>query len=273
MTICWVNGKEFAAGQPCVRPDDLGLQRGYAAFEFLRTEGGSLFQADAHFRRLQNSAKLLQIEPAPDIDELADLCQSLVDGADLVHPAVRILYTGGYASMPASERQPNLIILTEEVVKPPSEMYTTGIVLRSFEFQRELPAAKTNNYMNAFRLESWKREHRSDDVLYFRDGNVTECPRSNFFAVVGGRVVTPDKDILSGITRGLVLQIAQSAGVAVEQRRLALGELGNATEAFITSTSKGILPVRSLDDHQFSACGAVTSALMRALEAYIRSRI
>jgi branched-chain amino acid aminotransferase len=96
-------------------------------------------------------------------------------------------------------------------------------------------------------LQPYLKERGADDALYFRDGVVTECPRSNFFMVTSDDVlVTPSRNILKGITRGKILELARRQ-VTAEERDITLDELGSAKELFITSTGRNILPVTRMD--------------------------
>src|SRR5258708_5973136 len=96
-------------------------------------------------------------------------------------------------------------------------------------------------------LQPLIRENGADDVLYRQDGVIAECPRSNFFLVTAaGALVTPGRDILRGITRMKILELAKGEFVT-EERDVLLEELRDAREAFITSTTKHVLPVVAID--------------------------
>ncbi len=98
-------------------------------------------------------------------------------------------------------------------------------------------------------LHPWVMERGADDVLYHQNGIVSECPRSNFFIVTNEKkLVTPSRNILKGITRKILLTLAISNGMVVEERDLSMKEISNATEAFITSSTKRLIPVREIDD-------------------------
>src|SRR5439155_7787550 len=94
------------------------------------------------------------------------------------------------------------------------------------------------------------KEADANDVLYHSGGLITECPRANFFIVThDNKLVTPANNILKGITRSEILKIA-AAEIKVEERDLYLEELSSAKEAFITSTTKHVLPVAKIDSRQ-----------------------
>jgi len=271
MGLIWFNGTEYHSQDAWLRVDDLGLQRGYSAFEFMRAEGPRLFHAHQHIRRLENSARLLAISLEYSTDELVGICQSLADRTQNENCAIRILATGGYSDLPAESRSSNVIITTERLPIVPAEQYHSGIALISVEFQRELPQAKSTNYMHCWRMQSTLRERGADDMLYWSDVGVTECPRSNVFAVIDDTLVTPSEQILSGVTRSNVLKLAEDAGIPVSERRVSPDELQDATELFVTSTTKRILPVTRFDDRPVGTGqpGSVTRDLARAFHDYI----
>lgn len=96
-------------------------------------------------------------------------------------------------------------------------------------------------------LQPKRAEAGADDILYHYNGVISECPRSNFFVVTAeNKIVTPAEGVLQGITRKKVLQLA-GKHFDVEERAVALDELKTAKEAFITSTTKRILPVAQVD--------------------------
>ncbi len=103
-------------------------------------------------------------------------------------------------------------------------------------------------------------------LLLDHQGNVTEGPGFNVFAVCGDRVVTPDQGVLHGITRQTVLDMAQAEGLRVETRALPLEELQNADEVFLSSSGGGVIPVAQVDDRHFSngAAGPVAQRLRRS---------
>jgi D-alanine transaminase/branched-chain amino acid aminotransferase len=115
-----------------------------------------------------------------------------------------------------------------------------------------LPQLKTIDYLTAIWLQPLRKEKGADDLLYHQNGFISESPRSNFFLVkADGTIVTPTEGVLPGITRKKVLQVAKKH-FNVEERAILLHELKEAKEAFLTSTTKQILPLSQVDDHIFS---------------------
>jgi branched-chain amino acid aminotransferase len=114
--------------------------------------------------------------------------------------------------------------------------------------RRNIPGAKSLDYLPAAIALRKAREHKAIEVIYLDDAdNALEGATSNLFAFTGKRLVTPGRDILSGITRKCVLDIARRR-YPVEIRDLPKAELIKAQEVFITGTNKGLVPVVQVDD-------------------------
>jgi branched-chain amino acid aminotransferase len=127
-------------------------------------------------------------------------------------------------------------------------MYENGVKLIKVEHVRDLPEIKSLNYIVPITtLPRWKAEN-AYDVLYHKNGEISESSRSNFFIVKGENIFTPNKDILRGITRNKVIECAKSLGFQVEESVVNLAMLESADEAFITSSTKGLLAVTQVDD-------------------------
>src|SRR6185312_6948690 len=132
--------------------------------------------------------------------------------------------TGGYSPDGYTLSEPNLIITQNPIQLPMPDVYEKGIRLVSYSHVRQMPDVKTIDYLMAIWLQPYVKEHNADDVLYQRDGLVSECPRSNFFIVTkDDKVITPAENILKGVIRGKVLALAQQIG-PIEERPVSLDD-------------------------------------------------
>jgi branched-subunit amino acid aminotransferase/4-amino-4-deoxychorismate lyase len=96
-----------------------------------------------------------------------------------------------------------------------------------------------------------------DDILYYNNDSVSECPRSNIFMISqDNTIVTPANNMLMGITRKNIIAVAEAHHLKLEQRDISLSEMKKAKEVFITSSTKRITPVAGLDDQKFSLEGS-----------------
>jgi len=269
--LCYINGEILPVSKAAIGISDLALQRGYGVFDFARTNHRRLFHFDDHLQRLRLSASELHLKlPFPE-EEITSIAEHLIQESDLDNPAIRLILTGGYSSAPVYQN-PNFIIILEELSTYPAAIYAEGVELITVEYQRELPHVKSLNYLNSIRLAPLIREKDAFDILYHSECGITECPRSNFFVFQGDRLVTPSDYILSGITRKIVLEFA-SAHFPVEVRQIDPGELTAIDEAFVTSTSKGVLPVTAIDAQPVGSgrVGDRTMTIMRLFNEYTAS--
>ncbi len=108
----------------------------------------------------------------------------------------------------------------------------------------------------------------ADEAVFVDRGAVNECSASNFFAVIGGRLVTHPvgPKVLPGITRAVLFECARELGIAVEERPIGLDEAKRADELFITSTTREISPVGTWDGETVGRSRLVTGRLHRALK-------
>jgi D-alanine transaminase/branched-chain amino acid aminotransferase len=191
---------------------------------------------------------------------------------DLRDSGVRITITGGRSDDGYSIAAPTLIISQKPLVWDPAAG-GEGIRLITYPHRRQLPAVKSIDYLMPIWLQPMLRERGADDVLYEQDGRVSECPRSNVFIVTQDeKLVTPARDVLMGITRKHLLLLA--AGLcATQERDVTLAEFRQAGEVFITSTTKGALPVREIDGRQIGdgRPGPLTRKLRQAYSKLIAS--
>jgi D-alanine transaminase/branched-chain amino acid aminotransferase len=250
---------------------DLSIQRGYGIFDYLKIIEGVPIFIDDHLQRFYNSAKAMHLPLLITKEELRSTIKKLINKNDIPVSGMRISLTGGYSVDGYTLDSSNLFITQHILQLPSEEVFDKGLKLMSFEHQRQLPFIKTIDYLKAIWLQPLLRKATSDDVLYFTDNSITECPRANFFIVLNGNIiVTPANHILNGVTRMKILELAQK-GFRIEVRDVLLSEIKDANEAFITSTTKGILPVLQIDDHVISKTpGAVTKTLSAFLKDAIQ---
>jgi branched-subunit amino acid aminotransferase/4-amino-4-deoxychorismate lyase len=268
---CYVNGEIKSTSDAVIGVSDLALQRGYGVFDFARTYNGKLFHFNDHIDRLKHSAAALHLRLPISDSEIYKISEQLIKDSKLERPSVRFILTGGCASAAYLFEDPNFIIVAEELPTYPEEVYTKGAKLITVEYQRELPHVKSINYLNAVRLEPLKRERHAFDILYYSKNGVTECPRSNFFMFKNDTLVTPAFHILYGITRKIVLKLAKDH-FSIEERLIPVDEINNVDEAFITSTSKGIVPIIKIDDFEINGgvIGDRTKMVIKLFNEYTR---
>ena len=272
MDIYYVDGEFVPADQAVIPVNDLVVLRGLGVFELLRTAGGRPFALDEHLKRLSKSAKKIGLPLPGDIGQIKTVVlDTLARNRREGELNIRILVTGGSShDFMTAQGQPRLIVMVSTMPRQPREWYTDGIKITTMRNRRNLPGAKSINYLSATVALKRAREKGAVESAYVdRDGLVYECTTSNIFAFIGDRLVTPGRRVLAGITRGVILQIAETM-FPIEVRDLSFKEFIAASEIFITGTNKGIVPVVQVDDVVIAdgRPGPRTTRLMAALEAH-----
>ncbi len=271
---CYCNGKIQALAKARVAPNDIGLLRGYAVFDFLRTEHGKLFLFDEHFTRFEHSAKTLDLKVPLKAEACLKIIKQLLKRNKLKDASFRLGLTGGPTDDGMSFNKPSFFILVEDLYNFPDQVFTKGGKLITFEHQRQWPEAKTTNYLTAIKLKKAKKKAGAIEILYLAKGKVLEASTSNFFIFKGHTLVTPQANILAGTIRAIVINLAKKLGFSVEERDLFVGELAEANEAFITATNKKITPIVAIDEVRISdgQVGEKTKRLMAAFEDLIAKK-
>jgi D-alanine transaminase/branched-chain amino acid aminotransferase len=248
----YLNNNFVLEKQAGLHVNDLAIQRGYGLFDYLKTINNSPIFMEDHLERFYFSAEQLRLPVPISKSQLEIIIHELISRNGIPDSGIKLTLTGGYSPDGYNITQPNLIIAQHPLQLPTQEAVENGIKLITYEHQRQLPQVKTIDYLMAIWLQPLIKEKGADDVLYFFNDVVCECPRANFFIVTKeDKLVTPAQNILKGITRKKILENAGSFGLAVEERDIKIAELKTAKTAFICSTTKAILPVMQIDDIVF----------------------
>ncbi len=243
-----INDELVPADQASLFISDLSIQRGYGIFDYLKTLNHVPVFMDDHLDRFFHSAAKLRLAIGKNREELRALIELLRQKNNIPDSGIRLTLTGGYSTDSYSMGKPNLVISQHPLSVAVTGEFQRTMRLVTYPHHRQMPDAKTIDYLMAIWLQPYIRENGADDVLYHRDGVLSECPRSNFFIVTAeDTLVTPGRDILGGIIRSKVLGLARQQ-FKTEERDIRMEELLTAKEAFVTSTTKHILPVLRIDD-------------------------
>lgn len=246
----YVNGSFVPADEAGVSFHDLGFVRGYGVFDFLRTYGSVPFRLREHMKRLLHSAAAIDLAVPWSLEDLERITlETLAHNPGACDVSIRLVVTGGYSPgflMPAG--QPSLYVLIAPLTAANPVYFEEGASLITVDYERFLPSVKSLNYITAIVALKQARQAGAIEALYrTRDRLLTECTTSNFFVFKNGRLITSDVGVLAGITRLVTLEIAEDL-VEIEYRPIAYDELGTVDEAFITSTTKEIMPIVRIDE-------------------------
>jgi branched-chain amino acid aminotransferase len=254
---------------------DRGFLYGDSVYETIGTLYGRLFATQDHLDRLERSARRIGLR-VPPRSEIEAAIAATVAAAGNPETRVRVMLTRGVGKLdldPASCDDCRLVVIAFPLGAPTPDMFEKGVAVAIVSVTRNSPraidpAVKSGNYLNnVLALGEARRERGAyEAILCADDGSVAEGASSNVFAVVGGQVWTPGADvgILDGITRAKVMELARGAGIPMVERRILPDELRGADEAFLTSATRGVLPVTAIDGQPVGAGvpGPVTRRLM-----------
>jgi branched-chain amino acid aminotransferase len=277
-TRIWIDGVLGGAdaGVPAL---DAGFLFGESVFETMRAIGARVIDLDAHLERLAAGAAALGLA-AP---AAADLCAALaatVAAAGEPDLRVRAIVTAGRTDVAAA---PPVVVVTAEPCPPLSaQLLVLAAVDRPLSDPRTVdPSLKTGSYLVHRLAQRDARALAADEALRLTAaGVVAEGATSNLFAVLDGALVTPPASlgIRAGVTRARVIALARGLGLEVAERTFDAAALYRADEIFVTSSIRGVAPVRRLVSASGRAVdrdapGVLTQAIIDAYRAFATAEV
>lgn len=243
----FLNGAFLARNDASIHVSDLAIQRGFAIFDFFRTQNGVPFMIEDHLDRFEKSAALLNLEMPYSRLSIQKFVDQLMSYSKYETAGIKLILTGGESLDGLTPTSSNFIINIQPITFPDNEMYRTGVKLITTEYRRDIPQAKTVNYAKVISMRDQLVDAGAVDVLFKFQGEVYETSRSNFFLIKEDVIKTQKQDVLKGITRKIVIELAREAGYRVEEGSLSVDWVYQADEAFITGTTKKVMPVVDLN--------------------------
>lgn len=288
MSAASSNGLVMIDGTPCAPEEarvsvfDRGFLYGDSVFEALRTYGGKPFALEPHVARLVRSAELVRIPVPLAAPEFEREIAHAIELGGLPESYVRVLLTRGraqrlgLASTLAGTALRVVMVLPLEL--PAEQKYTGGIAAITYAAPRltdgtSAAGAKLGNYLVSVLATDAARSVGAEEALFLdAQRNVLEGATSNVFVVRGERLVTPplSQDILAGITRRHVLDVAHELGIPVDERTVPLEELAHADEVFVSSSIRELLAITKVDATQIGS-GRPGPVYARLLQAFRES--
>ena len=243
----YFNGEILPIDSPVFKTNDLGLLRGFGLFDYFRTYNGVPFRWDDYWQRFENSARLLKLTLPVTQQETEKVLADLHALSGEQEVAFRFVLTGGYAPDSVNVVQPNFLIRTEALPQDNPAGRLKGIKVLPYDYVRDLPEVKTTNYVHMVLMADEMRRQQAVDLLFHKEGEISELTRSNIFIFQGDKLITSDRNILKGITRKVVMELARPH-FEVEIRPVMYKEVIMADEVFTTSTTKWVMPVVQIGD-------------------------
>jgi len=280
----WLDGEWCDRQTAMISVYDHGLLYGDGVFEGIRVYGGKIFRLEDHLDRLYDSAKAIWLSIPMERRELAAVTREAVSRSGIAEAYVRHVITRGVGDLGLDPRKcprASVIIIVDTIKLWPEQVYETGLTVITAGTpipQRESlsPRVKSLNYLPHIMAKVEGIQAGADEVLMLdSSGAVAEGSGQNVFVVKNGRISTPPPHagILKGVTRQVVIELAEAAGYPVDQTMLNRYDLYTADEAFFTGTASEIVGIRQLDGRVIGTgkSGPVTQDLRSRFHDLVRS--
>jgi len=276
--VC-LNGEIVERDAAKVSAFDRSFLYGDGLFETVRAYGGAPFMLAEHLARMANSAEALGIA-MPTEGDVATVVGRLIEMNELADAYVRITLSRGTHTgqlVPDEPLRPTLLIDVRELHPYPAEMVERGatVVISSsvHNSASHVSRHKTTSYLAGILARREAKERGADEaILLDHAGHVAEGAASNVFCVRGGRLLTPplDMNILPGVTRGCVIELARESGIEAAEARFGAEELKTADEVFLTNSLMEVMPVGLIDGVAPQAIpGSMTAALASSYKGLV----
>ena len=253
----YAEGRFVPVGEARVPILDWGFLRSDATYDVAHVWRGSFFRLEDHLDRFERGMVRLRMKPPEGREEISDVLLECVRLSGLRDAYVEMICTRGLP--PPGSRDPRECANSFFAFAVPfvwiadPEKQETGLHAAISRVRRIAPESVDPTVKNYHWLDlqmglfdAYGRGGETA-ILTDADDNVVEGPGFNVFALENGRLSTPNRGVLEGVTRKTVIELADGLGVPLEERAVASGELRRADEVFITSTAGGIMPVTAVD--------------------------
>lgn len=249
----YLNGELTPLSEARIPVLDRGFIFGDGIYEVIPIYNGKPFRGAQHLARLARSLASIGIPDPHSESEWLALIARVVEANGLSDQMVYIQVTRGVArrmhAFPA-EVTPTVLIMTNPMSLPSASAVAKGVPCVTMEDRRWLNCQiKSTSLLGNVLAAQHAAEHGVTEAIQFRDGWLTEASSSNVWVVSKGRVSAPPKDnlILEGIRYGLMEELCAALDISLEARRISRDEVFGADEVLLSSASKELLPVVSLD--------------------------
>ena len=254
----WLNDRLVDEKEAKITVFDHGLLYGDGVFEGIRVYSGKIFEFEAHLDRLYNSAKAIRMTFPMEREKLANATRKTVEANNVVNGYIRLVVTRGVGTLglnPFICKDSQVIIIADSIQLYPEELYEKGLKVISAATIRNHPLSvppqvKSLNYLNNIlaKIEALDR-NVPEAIMYNHEGYVAEATGDNVFIVRDGTIYTPPVQAgsLTGITRDVVIKLAEKEGLKVVEKNLTRFDLYVCDELFLTGTAAEVIGVVDVD--------------------------
>jgi branched-chain amino acid aminotransferase len=277
--IIYIDGKYLPGDQAKISVFDHGFLYGDGVFEGIRAYDGRVFRLKEHLDRMYDSAKTIDLHPPLSKDELAEVICELLRMNKLDNAYIRPIISRGVGDLgldPRKCKKPSVIVIATSWGAMYGDLYDKGLKAITVSVRRNPaealpPNVKSLNYLNNILAKIEANYKGGDEAIFFdTNGYVSEGSGDNLYVVKNGEIITPATlNNLRGVTRMVVLEIAQSLGIPVREQNLGYFDLYAADEVFCSGTAAEVAPITWIDGRVIGSGtpGPVTRQLMAAFRA------
>ncbi|MBI5116538.1 branched-chain-amino-acid transaminase [Candidatus Poribacteria bacterium] len=277
-TLVYLNGNFVPETEACVSVFDRGFLYGDGVFETMRSYDGRIFRLWQHIRRLLESADLIGLRLSHRPEQLAEICVRLMKRNDTQDCILRLSVTRGKSTGGvgiAHVAEPTIVAFLRSPRSLPADAYSNGVSAKIVSIRRTASSSlsarmKSMNFLNNILAKAEAESGGADEAIILNQtGYVAEASTANIFFVRDNCLVTPSLkcDILAGITRSAVLELAPALGIQCEERGITPSEIVEFSECFLSSSGVELLPIRKIDGSVVGA-GKPGPVYARLHEAY-----
>ena len=251
--IVYLNGSYLPIEQAQVSVLDRGFIFGDGVYEVIPAYGGHPLRLRHHLQRLQNSLDAIRLDNPHAEDEWTSIITSLIEKNEGNDQYIYLHVTRGVAKRDhrfPDGNTPTVFVMSSPLLPVDSTLLETGVSAITLDDIRwRYCSIKTTALLPNVLLRQQAVEKDAAEAILVREDEVTEGAASNLFIVLNGVIITPPKSnlLLPGITRDLVVELAQHHEMPCEERSIQPDELKQADEVWVTSSTKEILPITTLD--------------------------
>lgn len=283
--LIYIDGKFYPKSEAKISVYDHGLLYGDGVFEGIRAYGGVVFKLKEHIDRLYTSAHTIMLDIPVSKEQMRSIVLNTLKKNKLKEAYIRLIVTRGIGDLGLDPRKcpkPSIIVITEPTIMLASkEMKENGITTMITWVKRDSVNAtshevKSLNYLNGVLAKIESNSAGIDEAIHLdQAGFVCEGTAENVFMIKEDKISTPPTSTgaLRGITRTVVMALAEKIGYPVVERNITPNELLTADEVFLTGTAAEIIPVREVNKRVIGngKLGPITKRLMQEFDKILRS--
>jgi len=279
----WLDGKLIEKADAKISVYDHGLLYGDGVFEGIRVYNSRIFEADAHLRRLYDSARAIRLQIPITPEQLKAAIEQTFKANGFTDCYIRAVVTRGAGNLgidPKKCAAPCVFVIADTIQVYPPEMYKQGMAIITASVIRNHPNAlspriKSLNYLNNILAKIEASDAGVPEAIMLnQEGNVSECTADNIFIVRDGAVSTPTTHdgILEGVTRSVILRLCDQLEIPCREKTLQRHDLYIADECFLTGTGAEVVPVTKIDGRPIGSGqpGPITRRLIEAFHRHVR---